>query len=65
MAEHLEDRDFLTDPSLVADPYQFHDAMRRCPVRREGHPGVVLAHDHRDLSDAPPLEIDSPAPEHW
>jgi hypothetical protein len=49
MAEHLEDRDFLTDPSLVADPYQFYDAIRRCPARREAHHGVVLVSGYDEV----------------
>jgi cytochrome P450 len=49
MGEDLEDRDFLTDPSLVADPYQFYDAIRRCPVRREPHRGVVLVSGYDEV----------------
>jgi cytochrome P450 len=49
VAEHLGDRDFLTDPALVADPYQFYDAIRCCPVRREAHYGVVLVSGYDEL----------------
>ena len=38
----LEDLDFFTDKSLVDDPYEYYDAIRRCPVRREPVHGVVM-----------------------
>jgi cytochrome P450 len=38
----LENLDFFTDESLVADPYDYYDAIRRCPVRRESAHGVVM-----------------------
>jgi cytochrome P450 len=38
----LEDRDFFTDKSLVDDPYDYYDAIRRCPIRREPAHGVVM-----------------------
>jgi cytochrome P450 len=38
----LENRDFFTDPSLVADPYPYYAALRSCPIRREPHHDVVL-----------------------
>ena len=38
----LENLDFFTDKSLVADPYDYYDAIRRCPVRREPAHGVVM-----------------------
>ena len=38
----LEDLDFFTDKSLVDDPYEYYDAIRRCPVRREPAHGVVM-----------------------
>lgn len=38
----LENLDFFTDESLVADPYDYYDAIRRCPVRREPAHGVVM-----------------------
>ena len=41
MTNELESLDFFTDPSLVADPYRYYDAIRRCPVRREPHHEVV------------------------
>jgi cytochrome P450 len=35
--------DFFRDRSLVADPYQYFDALRdECPVRREPHHGVFM-----------------------
>lgn len=49
MGADLEDRDFLTDPSLVGNPYPFYDAIRRCPVRREPHHGVVLVSGYDEL----------------
>ena len=42
MAE-LEELDFFTDQSLVADPYPYIEAMREgCPVRREPHKDVLV-----------------------
>ena len=42
MAE-LEELDFFTDQSLVADPYPYMEAMREgCPVRREPHKDVLV-----------------------
>ena len=38
----LEDLDFFTDKSPVDDPYEYYDAIRRCPVRREPVHGVVM-----------------------
>jgi cytochrome P450 len=49
MDKDLVDRDFLTDPSLVADPYQFYDAIRRCPVRHEPHHGVLLVSGYDEV----------------
>ncbi|AFC43580.1 MULTISPECIES: cytochrome P450 [Mycobacterium] len=37
--EHL---DFFTDKALVDDPYDYYDAIRRCPVWREPAHGVVM-----------------------
>lgn len=35
--------DFFSDPSVVADPYPYFDALRRgCPVQREPHHDVVM-----------------------
>jgi len=34
--------DFLTDPSLAADPYPYYDSLRACPVQREPRHGVVM-----------------------
>lgn len=38
----LENLDFFTDKSLVDDPYDYYDAIRSCPVRREPAHGVVM-----------------------
>ncbi len=38
----IENLDFFTDKSLVDDPYDYYNAIRRCPVRREPAHGVVL-----------------------
>jgi cytochrome P450 len=38
----LEDLDFFTHKSLIDDPYEYYDAIRRCPVRREPAHGVVM-----------------------
>ncbi|MET0701270.1 MAG: cytochrome P450 [Mycobacterium sp.] len=39
----LEQLDFFTDQSLVADPYPYMEAMRSgCPVRREPHKNVLM-----------------------
>jgi cytochrome P450 len=38
----LENLDFFTDKSVVNDPYDYYNAIRRCPVRREPAHGVVL-----------------------
>lgn len=37
-----EKLDFFTDKSLVDDPYEYYDAIRRCPVWREPAHGVVM-----------------------
>jgi cytochrome P450 len=37
-----ENLDFFTDKSLVDDPYDYYDAIRRCPVWREPAHGVVM-----------------------
>jgi cytochrome P450 len=34
--------DFFTEKSLVDDPYDYYDAIRRCPVWREPAHGVVM-----------------------
>src|SRR3984893_14014936 len=38
----LENLDFFTDKSLVDDPYDYYDAIRRCPIWREPVHGVVM-----------------------
>jgi hypothetical protein len=37
-----ENLDFFTDKSLVDDPYDYYEAIRRCPVWREPAHGVVM-----------------------
>lgn len=37
-----ENLDFFTEKSLVDDPYDYYDAIRRCPVWREPAHGVVM-----------------------
>jgi hypothetical protein len=37
-----ENLDFFTDKSLVDDPYDYYDAIRRCPIWREPAHGVVM-----------------------
>jgi cytochrome P450 len=49
VGSELERLDFLTDPSLVADPYPYYDAIRTCPVRRESHHDVVLVSGYDEL----------------
>ncbi len=44
----LENLDFFTDKSLVDDPYDYYDAIRRCPVRRDPAHGVVLVSGYDD-----------------
>ncbi|OBA91533.1 cytochrome [Mycobacteriaceae bacterium 1482268.1] len=38
----LENLDFFTDKSLVDNPYDYYDAIRRCPIRIEPRHGVVM-----------------------
>ena len=45
----VDSLDFLTDPSLVADPYGYYDALRACPVQREPHHGVVLVSGYDEV----------------
>ena len=37
-----ENLDFFTDKSLVDDPYDYYDAIRRCPIWRDPAHGVVM-----------------------
>ena len=37
----FEDVDFLTDASLVDDPYPYYEYLRECPVRSAGPHGMV------------------------
>ena len=46
----LEDLDFFTDKSLVADPYPYYDVLRSCPVRRETKFGVVMVSGYDELA---------------
>jgi len=39
----LEEVNFFTDKTLIADPYPYFDALRaKCPVQREPHKDVVM-----------------------
>jgi cytochrome P450 len=38
----FEGLDFLTDPSLAADPYPYYDWLHQCPVWRESTHDVVM-----------------------
>jgi cytochrome P450 len=49
VGNELESLDFFTDPSLVADPYPYYDAIRECPVRREPHHDVVLVSGYDEV----------------
>jgi cytochrome P450 len=49
MGDDLENLDFFTDTSLVADPYPYYDAIRQCPVRREPHHDVVLVSGYDEV----------------
>jgi cytochrome P450 len=40
-AAQYEDVDFLTEASLVDDPYPYYDYLRECPVRPAGPHGIV------------------------
>ncbi|RAV12711.1 cytochrome P450 [Mycolicibacterium sp. GF69] len=44
----LQKLDFFTDKSLVDDPYEYYDAIRRCPVWREPSHGVVMVSGYDD-----------------
>lgn len=47
----LDDLDFFTDKSLVADPYPYYDAIRACPVWREPRHGVVMVSGYDQAVD--------------
>ena len=49
MGDDLESLDFFTDPSLVADPYDYYDAIRRCPVRLEPNHRVVMVSGYDEV----------------
>jgi cytochrome P450 len=49
MVSDLQSRNFFTDPSLVADPYPYYDAIRKHPVWREPHHGVVMVSGYDEL----------------
>jgi cytochrome P450 len=49
MGDDLENLDFFTDTSLVADPYPYYDAIRQSPVRREPHHDVVLVSGYDEV----------------
>jgi cytochrome P450 len=42
--------DFFTDASLVADPYRYYDELRKCPVQREPHHGVVMVSGYDEVT---------------
>jgi cytochrome P450 len=46
----LQNRDFFTDGSLVADPYGYYDELRRCPVQREPHHGVMMVSGYDEVT---------------
>jgi hypothetical protein len=46
----LENLDFFTDKSLVDDPYDYYDAIRRCPIRREPAHGAVMVSGYDEAS---------------
>ncbi|GAA5052086.1 cytochrome P450 [Nocardia callitridis] len=44
--------DFFTDPSIVANPYDYFEALRdRCPVVREPHHGVIAVTGHEQATE--------------
>jgi cytochrome P450 len=46
----LKGRDFFTDGSLVADPYGYYDELRKCPVQREPHHGVMMVSGYDEVT---------------
>jgi cytochrome P450 len=45
-----DSKDFFTDPGLAADPYEYYDQLRREPVCREPHHGVVMVSGYDELT---------------
>ena len=43
-----ENLDFFTEKSLVDNPYDYYDAIRRCPVWREPAHGVVMVSGYEE-----------------
>jgi hypothetical protein len=43
-----EKLDFFTDKSLVDDPYDYYDAIRRCPIWLEPAHDVVMVSGYDD-----------------
>jgi cytochrome P450 len=41
-AANYEDVDFLTDATLVDDPYPYYEYLRECPVRPAGPHGMIV-----------------------
>jgi cytochrome P450 len=50
MSRDVETTDYFTDPSLLADPYDFYDNVRACPVRREPHHGVMMVSGYDEFA---------------
>ena len=46
-----ENLDFFTDKSLCDNPYDYYDAIRRCPVWREPAHGVVMVSGYDEAID--------------
>ena len=60
--ENFEQTDFLSDPSLLEDPYPYYDYLRECPVRRVPPNGTIAVTGceeavkvWRDTESIPPL----------
>jgi cytochrome P450 len=46
---HDQQLDFLTDPTLVADPYTYYDELRTCPIQRETNHGVFMVSGYDEV----------------
>ena len=45
----LDNRNFFTDPDLVANPFEYFDHLRsQCPVQREPHHNVMMVTGYRE-----------------
>jgi len=52
MADDLVTKDFFTDQDLVADPYDYFDALRDvCPIHREPHHGVMMVTGYDEATE--------------